>query len=161
MKGGWIIPAGSILKKIMHIYESSSMMLGPLLAVSSWQRGSFPFGSEWSQPSSHYFTRLSSHHFPPLPPTSLFWELVSWLSRCSKRTKHFFSYHVTTFLQVLKHFYIRPPLSPTLSTLSFTSLPLDGHFHLKDAWCLSDGVLEMVLSLSPSGGNGFWVAELQ
>lgn len=72
MKGGWIIPAGSFLKKIMHIYESSSMMLGPLLAVSSWQRGIFPFGSEWSQPSSHYFTRLSSHHFsPPPPPNSL------------------------------------------------------------------------------------------
>lgn len=161
MKGGWIIPAGSILKKIMHIYESSSMMLGPLLAVSSWQRGSFPFGSEWSQPSSHYFTRLSSHHFPPLPPQPAFLRAGILALSLLKKDQTFFSDHVTTFLQVLKHFYIRPPLSPTLSTLSFTSLPLDGHFHLKDAWCLSDGVLEMVLSLSPSGGNGFWVAELQ
>lgn len=85
--------------------------------------------------------------------------MVCWLSRCSKkRTKHFFPNHATTFSQVLKRSYIRPPLSPTLSTLSSTSLPLNGHFHLKDAWCLSDGVLEMVLSLSPSGGNGFWVA---
>lgn len=102
-----------------------------------------------------FHSPLKPSFYPPQKP---FWELVSWLSRCSKRTKHFFPYHVTTFSDVLKHFYIRPPLSPTLSTLSFTSLPLNGHFHLKDAWCLSDGMLEMVLSLSPSGGNGFWVA---
>lgn len=35
---------------------------------------------------------LWSHHFhPPQPsPKQPFWELVSWLSRCLKRTKHFF-----------------------------------------------------------------------
>lgn len=157
MKGGWIIPAGWFLQKIMHIYESSSMILGPLQTVSSEQRGIFPFGSEWSQLSFHYFARLSSHHFPP--PNSLSESRYLGSLPARKRTKHFFSpYHPTTFSQVLKRFYIRPPLSPTLSLPFLSPLyPVNGHFHLKDAWCLSDDMLEKVLSLSPSGGNGFWV----
>lgn len=135
------------------------MMLGPLLAVSSWQRGIFPFGSEWSQPSSHYSTRLSSHHFCPLPTAFFESRYLGFLTaRMGPNIYFFLSYHVTTPSQALKHFHIRPPLPPSLSTRSLTSLPLNGHFHLKDAWCLSDGVLEMVLSLSPSDGNGFWVA---
>lgn len=118
-------------KKIMHIYESSSVMLGPLPAVSSWQRGIFSFGSEWSQPSSHYFTPLSSHHFHPPPlryRLSESWYLGSLLL---EKDQTYFSYHVTTFSQVLKPFYIRPPLSPSLSTLSFTSLPPMGIFILR------------------------------
>lgn len=65
MKGGWITPAGSFLKKIMHIYESSSMMLGPLLAVSSWQRGIFSF---WLRVIS---TILPLFHSPLKPSSPL------------------------------------------------------------------------------------------
>lgn len=40
LKGGGIIPAGPFpLKKMMHIYEGSSAVGGPLAAVSSWRRG--------------------------------------------------------------------------------------------------------------------------
>lgn len=86
--------------------------------------------------------------FPP--PQQHFWEPVSWLSSFWKGPNFFFFFsHMTTFTEVLKNCHIRPPLPPTLSTLPFTSLPLNGHFHLKDAWCLSNGMLEMVLSLSP------------
>lgn len=145
----------------MHIYESPSMMLGPLLAVSSWQRGTFPFGSEWSQPSSHYFASEAIISTPPTIPQTAFLRAGILALSLLKKDQTFFSDHVTTFSQVLKCFYIRPPLSPTPSTLYFTFLPLNGHFHLKDAWCLSDSMWEMVLSLSPSGGNGFWVAGMQ
>lgn len=131
------------------------MILGPLQSVSSEQRGIFPFGTEWSQPSFHYFACLSSHHLPH--PQQNFRELVSLLSRCSKRTKHFFPSTRPLSLKswsasTLDHLSLLLSL-PFLSPL----YPLNGHFHLKDAWCLSDGVLEKVLSLSPCGGNGFWV----
>lgn len=145
-------------KKIMHIYESSSMVLGPLPAVSSWQRGIFSFGSEWSQPSSHHFTPLSSHYFRRHRPhlETAFLKVGILALSLLRKDQTYLSDHVTTFSQVLKHFYIRSHLSPP----SFSSLPPSGHF-LKGAWCLSDGALEMALSLSPSGGNGFGVAGLQ
>lgn len=129
------------------------MTLGPLLSVSSWQWVFFPFGSEWSQPSSNYFTHVSSNHFPA--PAAVL-QRAGILALSLLLGFH----HVTTFSQVLKPFFIRSALSPTPYTLSSTSFPpLSGHFLLKDASCLSDVELETVVSLSPSGGNGFWVAD--
>lgn len=116
----------------MHIYESSSMVLGPLPAVSSWQRGIFSFGSEWSQPSSHHFTTLSSHYFRrrrhPHLETAFLKVGILALSLLRK-DQTCLSDHVTTYSQVLKHFYIRPPLSLP----SFSSLP--------PQWTFSKGCL--------------------
>ncbi len=155
MKGGWIIPAGSFLKKdyayLWKLFNDVRTITGCFILAE----GYFSF---WLRVISTILPLFHSPLKPSCPPQTAFLRAGILALLQLKKDQTFFPYHVTTFSQVLKRFYIRPPLSPTLSTRSFTSLPLNGHFHLKDAWSLSDGVLEMVLSLSPSGGNGFWVA---
>lgn len=96
MKGGWIIPAGSFLLKIMHIYECSSMILGAITECFIPEGFFFPFGSEWSQLSFHYFAHLSSHHFS----TQTAFLRAGILAQ--KGPNISFSYHLTTFSQVLK-----------------------------------------------------------
>lgn len=114
MKGGWIIPAGSFLLKIMHIYECSSMILGAITECFIPAEGYFSF---WLRVISTILPLFRSPLKPSLfPPNSLF---ESWYLG-SKRAKHFF------FLPP-DHFLSSPEAASTLDhlspLLSLSSLP--------------------------------------
>lgn len=118
MKGGWIIPAGSFLLKIMHIYECSSMILGAITECFIPEGFFFLLAqSDLNYPSTISLTSQAIT-FPPKQP---FWELVSWLK---KGQTFLFPTTWPLSLKSWSSFYIRPPLSPTLSQLFTPSMDI-------------------------------------
>lgn len=123
MKGEWIIPAGSFFEKdyayLWKLFNDVRTITGCFILAE----GYFSF---WLRVISTILPLFHSPLKPSflLPPNSLFWEPVSWLSCCSNRTKHFYFFPPTTWPLPLKPWsastldHLSPLLSqPVLSPL--------------------------------------------